>query len=135
MTMPTPYLTVRFRSEAPVVNWPAQFVILTAYATTGLRWDPAREMAADAALQQALTRRGVWHVRLTGYASDTGHAEPGWAAALSWEEGCTLGVHFAQDAIYWVEGDALSVTYCDARRALVRVGGFRERLDPSIFHG
>ena len=127
--MPPPYFTVRFRTEAAAIDWPAQFVIITAYATTGERWDAAREVAADAALAETLEALGVWYTRITGYTPETGHAEPGWAAALSLEAGCELGLRFAQDAIYVVEGDALGVTFCDARRGVVPVGAFRERLD------
>lgn len=131
MTMPPPYFAVRFRPEASQIDWPTHFVILTAYATTGERWDAAREEAADAALRDTLQALGVWHTRLTGYAPETGHAEPGWAAALPFEAGCDLGLRFAQDAIYVVAGDALGVTYCDARRSVVPVGAFRARLDPA----
>jgi hypothetical protein len=50
---------------------------------------------------------------------------------VSYEEDCKLGLQFKQDAIYYVKGDVLSVSYCDDRRRLVTVGGFRERVHVS----
>jgi len=50
------------------------------------------------------------------------HAEPSWAAELSFEEGCDLGLRFRQDAIYVVADGTLFLSYCDARRGLVPVG-------------
>ena len=47
---------------------------------------------------------------------------------MPFTEACDLGREYLQDAIYLVQGDQLSVTYCDERRGLVAVGNFRERL-------
>jgi len=38
------------------------------------------------------------------------------------------GRRYRQDAIYYVIGDTLFVSFCDERRALVEVGGFRPRV-------
>ena len=110
------------------VEWPRQFVIVTAYATTGEVWDAKRNVEADQRLRESLEKQSVWMRRITGYSPTTGHAEPGWAVALDWQTGCALGQAFAQDAIYCVVDDTLYVTHCDQRRDLVSVGAFRLRL-------
>ena len=85
--------------------------------------------AADRRLEVELRGLGVWAHRVTGYAPDTGHAEPSWAVAVGFQEACDLGLRFLQDAIYFVQGDLLCLSHCDERRGLVDVGQFPERLD------
>ena len=128
-SMPPVYFAVRFRIDGQTPTWPEHFAIVTAYATTGEQWTPEHNRAADVLLAARLVQDALWHCRITGYAPDTGHAEPGYAVALGVDEACALGVEFLQDAIYVVQGDALFVTYCDERRGLVPVGTFRERID------
>ena len=123
------YHVTRFRDVAAGVHWPEAFVIITACATTGSTWRPEREAAADEALRLDLMKRGVWHTRITGYHPETGHAEPGWAVALSVADGCALGRAYLQDAIYTVEGDELQVVLCEKPHSVEHVSGFRERLD------
>lgn len=123
------YFDTRFRLDHPVAEWPETFIVLTAYAPTGQRWTDEENARADRELERALRERSPWVVRMTGYAPDTGHAEPGWGCTLGFDEACDLGNDFQQDALYLVEADTLFVSYCDARRAPVRVGPFRERVD------
>ena len=124
------YFETRFISRDGVDGWPAQFVIITAYATTGETWTDEQNEAADQALEAELRVSGRWLRRVTGYSPTTQHSEPGWAVDLDWEKACDVGMRFLQDAIYVISGDALAVTYCDGRRALVPVGAFLERLTP-----
>ena len=114
-----------------VPDWPAAFAIITAHATTGEVWSAEDNRDADARLLNALHQRGCWHCRITGYSPRTGHAEPGWAVALGFEEACDLGQQFRQDAIYYVQGDDLFVSHCDSRRTWLPVGVFHERLRSS----
>ena len=122
------YLKTQFRTQESVELWPQEFVIVTAYATTGTQWPPEQNEAADRRLESELRGRGGWLVRLTGFSPSTGHAEPGWAFEMPFEEACDLGLRYLQDAIYHVTGDELSVSFCDDRRKLVPVDSFRERL-------
>lgn len=124
------YFDTRFRVESLPETWPEQFVILAAWATTGQQWTRAQNEAADGELAQWLARHRLWHHRITGYSPLTGHAEPSWACLLSLDEACDLGLQFQQDALYFVAGDELYVTHCDARRSLQYVSSFRQRLDP-----
>ncbi len=137
------YFETRFCTPAPVTDWPSQFVIVTAFATTGTTRSAEENERADRELEADLRERAGtaleagragrggagWLQRITGYSPSTGHAEPGWAVDLPFEEACDLGLRFRQDAIYVVRGDDLFVTHCDERRGEVRVGRFRERLD------
>ena len=124
------YLETRFISREGLDGWPEQFVIITAFATTGETWTDGQNEAADQSLEAELRGTGRWMRRVAGYSPTTQHREPGWAVAMDWEEACDVGMRFLQDAIYVINGDALAVTYCDARRELQPVGNFLERLAP-----
>jgi hypothetical protein len=135
MEQPSPdlhpaYFQVRFRTEAPQVHWPDQFVILTAYATTGETWSPERNTEADQRLHAELMLRGCTPLRITGYDPQSGHAEPGWAVELPTEEALAVGRDFLQDAIFFVEDDVLHVWACRGGHAPALVGNFKARLTP-----
>lgn len=118
----------RLPLETAAVDWPASFGIISAYPTTGRHWPAERSRAADRELEAVLRTCSNRLQRVVGYSPTSGHAEPSWAVELSFEATCDLGLRFHQDAIYFVEGDDLYVSFCDARRGLVAVGRFRERL-------
>ncbi len=122
------YLETHFKSPGLPEVWPDEFVIITAYATTGESWTPWENSQADRRLRSELEAKEVWLRRVTGFSPTTEHTEPGWAAELPLDDACELGLHFQQDAIFHVRCDQLSVTYCDERRRLVAMGAFRERL-------
>ena len=124
------YFKTQFLTQELVELWPQEFVIVTAYATTGTQWPLEQNEAADRRLESELRVRGGWLMRLTGFSPSTGHAEPGWAFEMLFEEACDLGLRYLQDAIYHVTGDELSVSFCDDRRKQIPVGSFRERLHP-----
>lgn len=126
--MPAAYAEVRFAVAETCVRWPPAFAIITAWATTGERWSDERNRAADAALRSELVGGRLDVYRITGYSPVTGHAEPGWTVPLGFSAACDLGQRYLQDALYYVEGDALSVSYCDARRQRLALGSFRSRL-------
>ena len=62
----------------------------------------------------------------------TQHAEPGYAAALEFEEVCKIGARFKQDAIYFVSGGTLFVSHCDHRRNLQPITQFSKRVDSNV---
>lgn len=123
------YFDTRFRIDMIPEQWPTQFVILSAWATTGQSWTEEANEAADRQLAHHLAERGLWHLRVAGYSPTTAHTEPSWAFPMAFSEACDLGQLLRQDALYYVEADQLSVTHCDHRRSLVAVGSFRRRLD------
>jgi hypothetical protein len=126
---PEAYRQVRFRLAAPVPEWPAAFVIITAWATTGETWPRARNDAADAALRARLEAQSPWLHRLTGYSPASGHAEPGWAAIIDEPRASEVGREFLQDAVYAVRADALWLLRCRDGASLY-VGPFAPRVDP-----
>jgi hypothetical protein len=128
--MPPFYYQTRFKPEDLPNSLPGTFAIITACATTGETWTDSKIEAANAALRADLERSDHLLGSLTGYSPVTGHAEPGFAASLPYEEACELGLKFKQDAIYYVESGTLHVSYCDHRRRLEPVSTFLERLDP-----
>jgi hypothetical protein len=124
------YFETCFRQEESFSDWPEDFAIITAYATTGETWTDEQNEAADRALEADLRKTGKWMRRLTGYSPTTGHGEPGWAVEIGWQDACEIGQRYQQHAIYFVSGDDLFVTLCDDQRELVAVGAFRERVGP-----
>ena len=58
------YPETRFISRDGLDGWPQQFVIITAYATTGETWSDERNEAADQKLESELrgTGRGMRRV-------------------------------------------------------------------------
>jgi hypothetical protein len=128
--MPPFYYQTRFKPDALPTPLPGTFAIITACATTGETWTESETEAANAALRADLERSDHLLGSLTGYSPDTGHAEPGFAASLPFEEACELGLKFKQDAIYYVDSGILHVSYCDERRRLEPVAAFLDRLDP-----
>jgi hypothetical protein len=122
------YFETHFRTDATIASWPDQFAIVTGFATTDEVWSDERNHEADQRLHRHLNDAGFKPIRLTGFSPVTGHAEASWAVPMDWQAACNLGLDFLQDAVYWVDGDSLWITYCDHRRDLVRVGNFRERL-------
>lgn len=122
------YFETHFKRQMPWEDWPPEFAIITAYATTGEVWTDSENKAADRRLKAVLQQQGSWLRRLTGYSPVTGHAEPGWAVNLNFEAACNLGQQFRQDAIYYVVDNVLYVSFCDQRRAQIPVDSFRLRV-------
>jgi hypothetical protein len=124
------YFETRFRTQEPVPRWPREFVIVTAYATTGDLWPHQRNVDANRKLEAELREGRQWHHPVTGYAPATGHEEPGWAVELGVAVGTGLGRRHLQDAIFHVHGDLLRVVPCESgARQPAFVGSFRQRLD------
>ena len=123
------YFRTRFRIQYELPEWPEEFAIISAHATTGEEWTKEDNERANDELVSVFEESGVWFDVLTGFSPETGHAELSYAVALPLDRACDLGVRFRQDAIFHVRGDLLSVTYCDERRALVPVGPFREPVE------
>jgi hypothetical protein len=125
------YFQVRFRTDGPVTRWPEHFAIITAYATTGEQWADARNREADERLHAELLVRGLKPIRITGYDPASGHAEPGWAVAVTLEEALEIGGYYLQDAIFTVENDTLAVVSCRDGGVKASLGSLRERFLPA----
>ncbi|CAB1276450.1 DUF3293 domain-containing protein [Candidatus Nitrosacidococcus tergens] len=126
------YFETHFKTPTYIKNWPNEFAIITAYATTGEVWTEERNNQADNNLKSELLKQSGWVERLIGYSPTTGHAEPGWATAISFDIACNIGQLFYQDAIYYVESNQLYVSFCDHRRFKVFVESFQARIESRL---
>ena len=126
------YSTVRFRWEIAEQSMPEQFVIVTAYATTGENWTDMRNAAANERLRCELEQRGIWMRAVTGYSPSDGHAEPGWAVELGETEALALGRAFLQDAIFVVRRGELFVRSCAEDGEERSLGQFSGRVDSAV---
>ena len=122
------YFRTCFRTKEREVVFPEEFVIFTAYPTTGEKWDDLRISNAALNLEKELKSINKWMVGIEGYDPETGHAEEGWGTVMSLDEACDLGRLYLQDAIYHIKNDQISVTYCDQTRKLVNFGSFKSKL-------
>jgi Protein of unknown function (DUF3293)/IrrE N-terminal-like domain len=131
LSFPASYFETRFKAEPPVTDWPKQFAIVSAYATTGEQWPDHVNKAADERLTKDLQASARWCHRVIGYSPITGHSEPGWAVETSFPEACDLGHRYHQDAIYYIEDDILLASHCEPRhRQLFQIApSFRDRLE------
>ena len=123
------YFKTRFRTDENQIHLLEEFVIITAYPTTGETWKTSIIEEADQKLEEELKFRKTWIIRIEGYSPETGHAEQGWGTTMPIDDACEIGLRYRQDAIFHVKNDLLSVTYCDERRELVNIGSFEARLD------
>ena len=123
------YSKVRFRGPWPDRSHPDEFAIITAYATTGETWPDERNRAADLELENELRGTGCWMRRLTGYEPETGHAEPGWAVGIGFEEALDLGRRFKQDAIFWISANRVRVAKCGSDLQSDEGGPFSDRFE------
>ena len=94
------YFVTEFDVRESAADWPREFVIISAFATTGETWTDEQNQACDKELEKALQERHVWMRRVTGRSPSGDYAEPSWAAELPFAEACDLGSKFKQTAIY-----------------------------------
>lgn len=128
MTFPPFYFETMFAVDSKDIVWPAEFAIITAFATTGEKWSDADNAAANARLLEMIRAQQPWHVPVTGFSPQDNHREPGWAVSCSLWDACRMGQQFRQHAIYFVRGDELTVCLCDDVMSETSVGPFRERV-------
>ncbi len=123
------YMETRFRMERKHSEWPEEFVILSAYATTGQTWTHEQNRTADRQLEAEMRALGGWLVRIEGYSPSSGHCEPSWATVMPLGRAIEVGKRYKQDAIFHVHDEKLTVVYCDGRRPSQPVASFLSRLD------
>jgi hypothetical protein len=98
------YFETRFRTSQPVTDWPSEFVILSAFATTGNHGHRIKMSAPTTALHRSCGCE-VAGSCASSATPLSGHAEPSWAVDLPLDEGCNIGQRFLQDAIYHIKND------------------------------
>jgi hypothetical protein len=103
--------------------------IIAPCATTGEIWPEKRNRAADLELENELRGTGRWVRRLTGYDPETGHAEPGWAVEIGFQEALDLGRRFRQDAIFWISANRVWVAKCASDLKSAEGGPFSDQFE------
>jgi hypothetical protein len=119
--IPKAYFDTRFSLAIPPAQRPEQFAIITAVTD---RRDTAANAVADADLQDVLF--DALPSRILASSATTVHAEASWLVATSLATACRIGHMFDQVAIFYVIGDGLYITLCEAP-VLVYVAPFGER--------
>ena len=122
------YATTLFQAEEPASGWPHAFAILTAHNRDGQTEDAGQNEKHDTGLIQQLEELQCWRWRIVGGSPDFRHAEPGWAIEVPLANALALGNLFKQEAIFWVDGDALSLVACDQTETQA-LGSWRDRLE------
>ena len=101
-----------FRGDPLPEDWPADFIIITAYDPEGRSVSPATNAAADQAL--ALELRGAGHRlhRISGESPDGRHREPGWALAIGLSEAIKYGRKYRQLGVFQIRAGRLFLVDC-----------------------
>ena len=92
-------------------DWPKDFAILTAYATTGETWTDAQNKEADQKLEAELRNAGHRLHRISGYSSDLKTYEEGWAVAMPLQTAWELAIKYKQVALFYYRNDELLLVY------------------------
>lgn len=121
------YECARFRATAPPDGWPPRFAILTACNPGGRVQGAAANAEAERRFVAELDRRRLWHWPILGGSPDFSHKEESYAIETDAATAVELGRQFAQEAIFWVEGDLLWLISCESDER-EKIGAWRERI-------
>ena len=105
------YKSTVFEYEDFPKDWPKDFAILTAYATTGETWTDAQNKEADCRLEAELRKAGHRIHRISGYSSDLKTYEEGWAVVMDLKTAWELAVKYKQVALFYYQNDELLLVY------------------------
>ena len=92
-------------------DWPKDFAILTAYATTGETWTDEQNKDADQKLEAELRKGGYRIHRISGYSKDLKTHEEGWAVVMDLKTAWNLAVKYKQVALFYYQNDDLLLVY------------------------
>ena len=106
------YKSTVFDYEDFPKDWPKDFAILTAYATTGENWTTEQNETADRKLEAELRKGGYRIHRIAGYSAKLDTHEKGWAVPMPLETAWELGNKYKQVAIFYYQNDELLLVYC-----------------------
>lgn len=114
MTMfPESYLsTVFLLDSSRPFRLPASYAIITAWNPMDRDVSMEENQREDEALRQSLELQALPFFRVTGCSPDLSHREPGWAVEIPKSDAIVLGRRFGQRAIWWIEGDDLTLVSC-----------------------
>jgi hypothetical protein len=105
------YKSTIFEYQDFSADWPKDFAILTAYATTGETWTPEQNVEADRQLETELRQGGHRIHRISGYSKDLKTHEEGWAVKMDLKTAWDLAVKYKQVALFYYQNDELLLVY------------------------
>ena len=117
----------RFQASMPEGGWPEAFGVVTACDPDGEPAPGAVNAGATEDLRARLVAEGWAFFPVTGGSADFAHAEPGFGIVAGREEILALGREYRQVAVFWIEGDALTLCPCD-EGVPVELGSFLDRV-------
>lgn len=105
------FLTTVFKYDDFPQDWPREFAIITAYATTGETWTDAQNIAADRQLEAELRGQGYPLHRIAGYSQDLTYHEDGWAVPMPLQAAWELAIKYKQVALFYYRNDECLLLY------------------------
>jgi len=105
------YISTVFEYKDFPKDWPKDFAILTAYATTGETWTDAQNKEADQKLEDELRKAGYRLHRISGYSKELDTHEEGWAVAMPLQVAWELAIKYKQVALFYYRNDELLLVY------------------------
>jgi len=143
--IPKVYFETVFSLATPPEIRPPQFAIITAYLDYADEHAAAKNTAADAELERLMRDYAFGRscsclvhglqaqslARIRAFSPTVSHEEPSWLMGMSLEAACRIGHGFDQIAIFYVIGDGLYVTRCEAP-TLVSVASFNSRCPQGV---
>lgn len=120
------YRHARFRAELPHHGLPESFAIVTACNPDGITIPAAENEKRTAAFQKQLTKLGLEHFPVTGFAEKPPHEEPGFGIDCDLQQAYALGNAFVQEAIFWVNRGRVSLVSCGQVLETEEVGTWEE---------
>jgi len=112
------YFDVWFHCPVVPEPLPDAFGILTPCNPFGRKIGAGENASRLEALQRLLDERGILHFPVDGGTRDRSHLEPGFGVVgIDQDAVRALGVQFEQDAIFWVEGDRVTLLACNSSAA------------------
>lgn len=121
------YFGAVFESSLSACECPEQFAVVTAYNPHGRCIPVGENERRDRTLQQDLVNGGLVHWRVTGCSADDSHREPGYAIQTSLDAAISVGRDLAQQAVFWIDHDELSLVSCRTAER-VSLGSWAARL-------
>ena len=113
------YLNTYFKiPQQRAGDLPSEFFIVTAFNPDGR--DHAKELnqSFDLDLAALIQNKSLSSWRVIGGSHDFAHAESGYAIAANLEVGIEMGIHFRQEAIFWINNGKLYLVDCSSRQQM-----------------
>ena len=114
-TMPPEYANTLFQLDGSPLMLPPSFTIITAVLPIGFVTSPDEDARHNAELAQRLRAEGFHPLPVIGWApraDGSVHEEASWLVACPKVRAVALGREYRQEAVWWVEGDALGAVPC-----------------------